>query len=286
MKFKLYPDASLIKESDGWNAVKNGYCDVYIVLGVSYPQQFPRTNLWALPDLFPNAAVASRVMQQMQEDGDIAAEWKDVKVLWHSATTPSDVGSRDSQIRELEDWKGLRVAVVGGPETSAVQALGVVPVEIPKTDQYEALKKGLVDAAWLELNGQLIFKFNEVAKYHTICHGGVRTLNYVMNLKTYNNLPADIRKIIDDNSGMKWAVKTGLQFDYSFQKAVEFLDRTAPVTYVPPAVEFARWQQVWGPVYDRAITDLEDQGIDGRSLLNRIRDLSREYVGSSPQNQL
>jgi len=167
--FKFYPDGSLIKESDGWEAVKDDFCDIYIVLGVSYPHQFPRTNLWALPDLFPNATVASQVMQRMQEDGDIAGEWQDVKVLWHSATTPADVGSRNKLIKTLEDWQGLRVAVVGEPETSTVRALGAIPVEIPKTEQAQALQNGLVDAAWLELNGQLIFKFNKYAKYHTVC---------------------------------------------------------------------------------------------------------------------
>jgi TRAP-type transport system periplasmic protein len=277
--FKFYPDGSLIKEADGWTAVKEGYCDIYIVLGVSYPHQFPRTNLWALPDLFPNATVASQVMQRMQDDGEIAEEWKDVKVLWHSATTPADVGSRNILIKTLEDWQGLRVAVVGEPETSTVRALGAIPVEIPKTEQAKALHNGLVDAAWLELNGQLIFKFNEFASYHTICHGGVRTLNYIMNLKAYNNLPPDIKAVFDKNSGMDWTTRTGQLFDASIQKAVEYLDRSEPHTYTPPASEFARWQKVWGTVYASAVQKLEDRGIDGADLFSRMRELSSEYAG-------
>ena len=277
VKFKFYPEGNLIKEADGWKAVKDGFCDVYLVLGVSYPDIFPRTSLMGLPDLFPNATIASQVMQQMQEEGDIAAEWQDVKVLWHSATAPADVGSTVGQIKTLEDWSNLKVAVVGEPETSTVKALGAVPVEIPKTEQYLALKNHLVDAAWLELNGQLIFKFNEVVKYHTICSGGVRTLNYVMNLKTYNSLPEDIRKIIDANTGILWALKSGELFDAAYLKALDYLNQTESAVYTPSPSEFQRWQQAWGPVKEESIAHLEAEGIDGRAIFDKIVRLSQDY---------
>lgn len=275
--FKRYPAESLVKESDGWKAVKKGICDVFILLAVSYVGQFPRTNLMALPNLFPNATVASMVTQKLQEEGYIAPEWEEVKVLWHAANSPADVASRTKQIKTLEDWENVRVAVTGEPEISTIKALGAIPVDIPKTEHYVALKRESVDAAWLELNGQVAFKFYEVAPYHTICHGGVRTLNYIMNLDTYNNLSPDIKSIFDRNSGMVWSIITGKIFDSCLQRSADFLEARGPHTYIPPDEEFARWQEVWAPVYEKAVAELNNHDINGTKLLTRMRELSEKY---------
>jgi TRAP-type C4-dicarboxylate transport system substrate-binding protein len=276
--FRRYPAESLVKESDSWAAVTKGICDVVILLASSYADRFPRTDLMALPNLFPNATVGSMVLQNLQDEGYLASEWAEVKVLWHATNSPADVGCRTRQIKTLEDWQGIKVAVTGEPETSTIKALGSVPVVIPKTEHSMALKKEIVDAAWLELNGQVAFEYYEVAPYRTICHGGVRTLDYVMNLETYDSLPPEIRAVFDRNSGMLWSVITGKIFDSCLQRSADFLNIRHPPAYMPPEEEFARWQKAWEPVYEKAVDELEKKGINGKALLARMRELSQRYA--------
>ena len=71
-------------------------------------------------------------------------------------------------MKTLDDMKGLKLRVLGGPPTEMAKALGAVPTLIPMPDMYQALDKGVVDGAavpWEAMHG---FRLYEVAKNFTM----------------------------------------------------------------------------------------------------------------------
>jgi TRAP-type C4-dicarboxylate transport system substrate-binding protein len=281
--FDRYPGASLIPMPDVWDGIKAGVCDVGLVHPATEPGQFPLSDALALPGLFPNSSVAGLVLSQLWEEGWLADEWSGVKVLFFSPSANSDLVNRVRPVETLEDWKDLQVGVEGEPETSAIRALGAIPVSIPVTEQYIALERGTIDATYVCMLGQVAFKFYEVAPYITAAQGGIRFICHCMNQETYDSLPADVQEVIDRNSGKLWSFLTSKRYDATDERTYKFLDEyqaehNRPTVVYPSDEEMARWREIWAPVHEQVISDLEAKGLPARAMIERARELSDKYT--------
>jgi TRAP-type C4-dicarboxylate transport system substrate-binding protein len=102
-------------------------------------------------------------------------------------------------IRKLEDFKGRKIRTYGSAYPALVKALGGIPVGVSTTEAYQALERGILDCTPTSLTYVRGFKFEEVAKYFTDVPFGANYGHFVvMNLKYYNSLDAETRKVIDD----------------------------------------------------------------------------------------
>jgi TRAP-type C4-dicarboxylate transport system substrate-binding protein len=282
IKLTRFPGETLLKLPQLWDGIKSRTADLGNVHTPLHPGNFPMTTALQLPGLFPNGLVGCMVSQKLFEEGYMDEELKDVKVLWTMTNSPGDIGSKKKEIRTLEDWKGQRVGVMGEPETSMIKMLGAVPVAIPVTEQYIALDRNAIDACMLEFLGQVVFKFEQVTKYNTAGRLSVRHHYMIMNKDAWNSLPPDIQKIFDEYSGMKAAKRTGVIFDTKNNQAIEYIEKVAkergnPPIYYPSEKEFTRWRKALEPLYAKVIDDLEAKGLPGKKMIERCRELVKEY---------
>ena len=86
--------------------------------------------LWKLYEKFP-------AMQK---------EFSEIQPLLLYTSSPNLLVSK-KQVKTLDDFKGLKFRVLGGPPTEMAKALGAVPDTIPMPDVYQSLDKGVVDGA-------------------------------------------------------------------------------------------------------------------------------------------
>ena len=233
--------------------------------------------------MFPNCTVGAAIVRQVFEEGFTVDEYKDVKCIWHSISYPDSLGCHGKQVRTLEDWKGLRIAVRGTPEPESIKALGAIPVSMPPGEQYIALERGTVDASWLCPLGQVCWKFYEVAKYQTKVSGNAPTETFIMNWDSYNKLPPDIQEVIDRNSGMGWSLMCGKHFDLGMDNGFPYLEKSIveagyPPIYYPTPEELARLQKAWEPVYEEKVAELEAKGYPAGKMLDRVRELIERYT--------
>ncbi len=104
-------------------------------------------------------------------------------------------------IKTLADLKGKKFYTWGSYVPKIVNAAQAVPVAIATTDVYDAIKSGLLDGRYSSLEIVQSSKLYEVGPYYIMAETGcVRSTPNFMNLKTYNSLPADLRKMVDDVS--------------------------------------------------------------------------------------
>ena len=114
-----------------------------------------------------------------------------------------DGGKRDvyckSPLNSLDDMKGIKIRT---PESSVYvelfKALGANPTSIAATEMYSAIQQGVVDAMEGYMETGVNYKIYEVAPYclqtgHIMCDCGL-----VVNKDAYNNLPDDLRVILDE----------------------------------------------------------------------------------------
>jgi TRAP-type C4-dicarboxylate transport system substrate-binding protein len=282
VQFEFYPESTLLGMLDMWEGLKGGVADIGIVNVCAYPGVFPLTGALRLPGFFENSLQSSMVRQKVFEEGYNTAEWADVKVLWHATNEPWSISCRTKQIKTLEDLQGLKVANVGDPELSFIEALGGVPIAMPATDFFLALERGTVDAAWQDTNGQVVFGLAQEAPYITEIPGnGTADMVTVMNKDKYNSLPADIKAIFDKNMGMFFAMCHGQRFSYNHARCLDYLNARegVPPVYILPEEERARWFAAAEPLVEAAAADLEAQGLPARETFARARELQEVYAG-------
>ena len=94
------------------------------------------------------------------------------------------------------------------------------------------------------------------------------TFFVVMNKKKYESLPADIRKIIDENSGLQMAIKAGRAYDQADIPGKKLFEDKGGITYQLPAAEKEKWMKAAMPIKTNWIKDMKTKGLPGQAVLD------------------
>ena len=165
-----------------------------------HPSEFPLMQLlvdYPWKDLDALFWLAPRLIEQVPA---LQAEWKknNVKPLSYGGLPPYGV-VWIKPVKSLNDLRGLRIRVWSSILPKRMAKLGMVPLTLPSSEVYEAMAKGSVECS-LSPNDQHKVGLWEVAKYHLKGEflQAAFAAQPVMNLKLFNSLDPELRKIIMD----------------------------------------------------------------------------------------
>jgi TRAP-type mannitol/chloroaromatic compound transport system substrate-binding protein len=101
------------------------------------------------------------------------------------------------EINSLEDVQGLKIRIPGFAGEIWAK-LGAKPVNIPPGDLYTALERRTVDAVeWVGPSLDLRMGFHKIAPYYyTGWHEPSSELQFMVNKKSFEKLPADLQQIL------------------------------------------------------------------------------------------
>jgi TRAP-type C4-dicarboxylate transport system substrate-binding protein len=161
-------------------------------------------------------------------------------------------------------------------------ALGATPVAMPLPALGDALAKGVVDGYLLPWEVIPSIKAHEFTKYESETDPTARALYtalfiLAMNQAKYDSLPADLRIVIDANSGAALSRAMGKQWDSSAPSARKYAVDRGNTFYVIPASELANWEKATANLPDEWVKDVSAKGNDGKMLLQTARDLIKKY---------
>ena len=92
---------------------------------------------------------------------------------------------------------------------------------MPANQIYNNLDRGVIDASMIPMSAALDFKLIEVAKYFTLnAPLGRSPFLVAMNRARYDKLPADLKKVIDDTTGLKLSLKGAETYDKKNDEAI------------------------------------------------------------------
>lgn len=274
---EIYPSSTLAKPPALYESVKMRIADMTATVQGYTANRFPLTQVVELPGIVKNAAHGSCIIQSLYDEGLIADEYKDTKPLFLFTHGPGHIHVKGKKIEKPEDFAGLRIrrptTVVG----NLLEGLEAQPVGMPAPESYPAMDRGVIDGVALPWEGAFVFRLNELADHHTEV-GGLYTLSFVvtMNKDVYNSLPDDLKKVIDDNSGMAWSKKAAAVFDNLDAKG-----RAAAVEagHTIVTIEGGSENPAWKPVLDAAaekyLSELEAKGLPARKVYERALELSK-----------
>jgi TRAP-type C4-dicarboxylate transport system substrate-binding protein len=211
-------------------------------------------------------------------------EFKGVHILFMHVHDGALFHFTDKKPRTLEDMKGLKIRAATRQNSKMIASLGATPVQMPLPQVPEALSKSVVDGAAVPWEGTPAIKLSEIAKYHLdVPAGSARISNSIflfgMNQAKYDSLPADLKKVIDANSGLAtsaWAGEVGFDDVVATYKKVA-QDR-GNAFYTLPDAEYQKWVKATGGVDEDWIKDAAAKGADGKKLLEEARALVKQYA--------
>lgn len=167
-----------------------------------------------------------------------------VKLLGVASTGTESFLSK-KPLHGVADLKGLKLRAPQGMVNDVFAAAGAAPVNLPGSEVYTALEKGVIDAAdytvFATNNAQ---GMHEIAKY-PIYPGfhSMPTMQVTLNLDTWNSLPTDLQQILikDVQRFADYQVEEGDKLD---KKAVEEAKANGVHVITWPKEEVAKFRKI------------------------------------------
>lgn len=194
----IYPSSQLGPMPRQYDLARTGVADVAVAMHGGTPGRFPLSELSHIPFIVPNAAVGSEALTALLP-GYLKEEHKGVKVLALSTGTPLALLTNKVAVRHPDDLKGLRIRHPDAVAAATLSAMGAVPVYTETGQIADALSKGTIDGALLAW--EALESFQVTTQYATDWRANVTTFALVMNPATYDVLPADMKKAVEETTG-------------------------------------------------------------------------------------
>lgn len=261
--------------------VKDGVVDVIWAVPTYAAGRFTKSEVFELPFLTASSKQGSQALWDYVQKYALD-EYKGIKPIFMH-TTEGYVLHSNKPIKSLEDLKGLKVRSATRINAKLLASLGATPVQMPLPQVPDALSKGLIDAAMVPWEGVPATKIHEIAKYHLDApKGSPRFSNTIflfgMNQAKYDSLPPNLKKVIDNNSGLATSAQAGaVGFDSivePFSKMAR--DRGNTISTLSQA-ELERWVKASENVDDDWVKEVDAKGADGKKLLEEARALLKKY---------
>ncbi len=238
--------------------------------------RFPMMEVLDLPMGYPNGRVATRVANEFFKKY-MPKELEGVKLLYIHAHGPGLLHTK-SPVTTLEQIKGMKIRSTG-LSAKVVEALGGIPVAMPQGQTYESLQKGVVEGTFAPIETLKGWKQGEVIKSTTDSSGiGYTTAMFVvMNLKKWNALPADIRKVMEEVSS-QWIDIHGKAWDQLDEEGRAYTLGLGNKIVSLSADENARWKKAVRPIIDDYIKEVSAKGLPAQKAVKDVEDLIKQYT--------
>ena len=276
--FEIYPAMQLGGAPPALiDQVRDGFVDMIWTLPGYTPGRFPKTEVFELPFFTTTAEPTSRALQQFYAE-ELVDEFESqgIHIIAMHVHSPGLIHSK-VPINKLEDMKGLNLRGPTRVINLLLAELGATAVGMPVPAVPEALSKGAIDGAVVPWEVTPSLKLSELVTNHTSFSGDrgfyVATFIFAMNKARYDSLPEDLRKVIDDNSGVFAADWAGKAMDAGDAPGLKIAQDRGNNIIVLDAAETERWRQAAEPVYAKWLAEMTEKGIDGQALIDKARAL-------------
>ena len=240
--------------------------------------RFPLSEFTDHPLGYPNSRVATKLFNEYYKKFR-PKELDDVRVLYLQGIGPALLHTGKKPVSKLEDLKGhedTRERTAGGAHYSSRS----LPVGMPISDVYDALSKGVADGGFFPYEALDGWKLGEVVKYTTESYPSAMSsgLFVVMNKKTWESLPPDLQKMVDQLDE-EWVEKVAMVWDDIDKEGKDFSLKRGNKTITLSKEEGERWKKAVQPVLDDYVKTTKAQGLPGDEVLK----FALDYLKKNPK---
>jgi TRAP-type C4-dicarboxylate transport system substrate-binding protein len=241
--------------------------------------KFKLSEVMALPFLMNSSEQASVVFWRLHRTGMLDSEFDQIVPLFMQAFPPVSMHLVKAPTKPLLSLAGLKFIASGKIPTQVVQRLGGSPLSIGLTDSYQALQRGTADGIDFPMAPMHDFKLDEVTHYHINAALGGGPGGVWMAKAKFDALPANVQKILMDNSGEAESRRAGQILDDLGRQETERLSHQADQTVVSLSAE---QNKKWSAELGSVATEWAATDDAHRKVLAKVRELAAQVKTAQP----
>jgi TRAP-type transport system periplasmic protein len=282
IKVQIYPAMQLGgKAPQLLSQVRDGVVDIVWTLPGFTPGVMPKLEIFELPFLHRDTHSTVMALQDYI-DMHMKKDFEPYHVLLVHTHAGALFMSKDP-INKVEDFKGMKLRSYSRTNAWILEALGATPLQVALPELVPMLNKGTVSGSILPYEIAPAVKMQDLTDYFTTLAPPQPRLStaiftLLMNKKTYESLPPDLKKVIDANSGRNiapMAIETWDRIEVDGEKVMRSKSKNKFVSL--SAEETAKFKKTVQPVFDRFVKLLDDSGADGKKILADVEMLIEKH---------
>ncbi len=259
--------------------VRDGIVDIVWTLPGYTPGRFTKTEVFELPFMHRDTVSTNKALTEfLDRHGDEYEDYHVIAMFVHAG----QVIHSAKPVRTASDLEGLKIRTPTRTGGWLIEAMGATPVGAPVPKIPEMLSKRVVDAVLIPYEVTLPLKVDEMVDYHTVLAGDIARVNtstfiIAMNKARYESLPADLKKVVDDNSGMALSQWLGEIWEAAEGPGKAKAAASGEIITMS-AGEVAKLRaKIEQPVIDKWIGEMKGKGVDGQALVDEARALIAKH---------
>ncbi|MCA0399576.1 MAG: TRAP transporter substrate-binding protein [Proteobacteria bacterium] len=283
IKIDIYPSMQLGGAPPQlFDQARDGVADLVWTLPGNTPGRFPGIETFELPFVAAKKAMTnSRALQQFAEQ-HLKDEFREVHPIcfW---THDHGLLHTSRPVARMEDLAGMKIRFPTRLAGEGLKALGANPIGMPIPQVPESLAQKVIEGCVVPWEVAPTIKVHELVKNHLEIPGSptfyVATFVLAMNKPKYESLPADLKAVLDRNSGLVAAEMAGKVWDDQSVTVSEMIRKRGNNVSTLSAEEYTRWRKVCAPVTETWIKAVKEKGLDGGKLLAAAEALLAAHAG-------
>jgi len=273
----IYAGGTLLQPMDVITGIKSGIADMAEVINEMVANERPLTPILTMPfmglgDWKRGAEMVGKLEQQFPA---FANEWKDFKTLFRIIRTGTGIHDK-SPVKVPSDLKGKKM-IASGMIADIVNGVGGSAVSLNIPDWYTSLDRGLVEGMFMDIGAIYEVKVYTLMPYHTDFPNGM-SLNIgqtIMNLDTWNKLPPNVQKAIDEASAKITARIAQTTVDVNAQYIAEIKKEGGHTFIMLTQEEADQWYQAAVSEHQKYLEKAEAKGLPAKELYEAALKMAR-----------
>jgi len=276
LRVDIYPAQQLGKLSQQYNLVRRGDVDIAFVMHGIPSGRFPLLELTHLPLLFESGEQASQVLMALVPEY-LEREHKGVKILYLIGHAPGVMHTSGRPVYRPEDMRGLRIRHPSSVIGATLRAWGASPAGMSPGEMAENLDKGVIDGLVMPYDGVLSFRMAPYIDYSTELLSYVNSFGVLMNRESYDRLPPELQRLIDETTGMQAAREVGARWDSMEVPGRDYMSEGGVEIIELSAAQRAVFADASAHLFEEMIAATEARGLPAREFMTRVRELAEQY---------
>jgi TRAP-type C4-dicarboxylate transport system substrate-binding protein len=281
IKIDIFPSMQLGgSPAQLYDQARDGVADIVWTLPAYTAGRFPIVEVFDLPFIGARKAVPNSKALQEFSELHLRDEFKEVHPICFFAQDHGVIHANRA-IKSLDDLRGMRLRFSARLLGDALRSVGVNAISMPVPQIPEALAQRVIDGCVLAWEAVPTLKIQELVKFHTEIPGSptLSTTSFLlaMNKPRYESLPADLKAVIDANSGLKPAADAGAIWDNEAVAVTELVRKRGNTVESLPEESVKSWRKAVEPIYAGWVKQISERGQDGQKLVESVRALVAKY---------
>ena len=282
IKIEIYPHMQLGgKPPSMYDQIRDGVIDGGQAILSYTPGRFPEAEALELPFITGLSAEASSRAAWDYAQAHLVERFSDVHLLAVHMHGAGVIHKKGDPILSMDDFNGLKLRGPSRQASKLLEAAGATPVGMPIPAFAEALTKGIVDGGVTAFAIVPSLKLQELTDSHTLA-GEERSLYntvfiWAMSKSAYDDLPDDLKAVIDANSGIEVSAWAGRAMDEGDANGRAAAIANGNDVHVMDQDTLAKLMMVGDGVTKAWIAEVKAKGLDGAGMVADAKALVAKY---------